>query len=203
MRLVRSAALAILCTALMSATAVAQAAQPSTAGQAATPGAASTAGQAMAPTHAAPAAKSEDVQSVDAIVKALYDVISGPAGTRDWDRFRSLFAPEGRLIPNGVKPTGEWSHRVLTVEDFVQRAGTNMKNEGFFESGVSNKVEQYGSIAHVFSTYESRHEKDGKPFARGINSFSLASDGKRWYVVQILWQSETPAEPIPEKYLTK
>jgi hypothetical protein len=157
-----------------------------------------------APTTAkAPEAKPEDVKSIDAIVAALYDVISGPAGTRDWDRFRSLFTPEGRLIPNGVKPTGEWSHPVLTVEDFVQRAGNNMKTNGFFERGISNKVEQYGTVAHVFSTYESRHEKDGQPFARGINSFSLASDGKRWYVVQILWQSETPTTPIPEKYLSK
>jgi len=150
-----------------------------------------------------PEAKPEDVKSVDAIVAALYDVISGPAGTRDWDRFRSLFAPDGRLIPNGVRPDGTWAHRVLTVEDFVQHAGENVKKEGFFERGVSNKVEQYGTIAHVFGTYESRHEKDGPVFARGINSFSLASDGKRWYVVQILWQQESPTLPIPEQYLKK
>jgi hypothetical protein len=31
----------------------------------------------------------------------------------------------------------------------------------------------------------------------------LASDGKRWYVVQILWQQETPTTPIPEQYLKK
>lgn len=198
MRLVRSIAVAAMMCGAMASTALAQSAQPSSAEPKA-----STASQAMAPTHTAPAAKAEDVSSPDAIVKALYDVISGPAGSRDWDRFRSLFSPEGRLIPNGVKPTGEWSHPVLTVEDFVERAGNNMKKDGFFEHGISNKVEQYGTIAHVFGTYESRHEKDGKPFARGINSFSLASDGKRWYVVQILWQSETPADPIPEKYLPK
>src|SRR5215469_14094644 len=47
-----------------------------------------------------PAAKPEDVRSVDAIVGALYDVISGPKGqARDWDRFRSLFLPDARLIP--------------------------------------------------------------------------------------------------------
>jgi hypothetical protein len=151
----------------------------------------------------APEAKPEDVKSPEAIVAALYDVISGPAGTRDWDRFRSLFTPEGRLIPNGVRPDGTWAHRVLTVDDFAQHAGENVKKEGFFERGISAKIEQYGTIAHVFGTYESRHEKDGPVFARGINSFSLASDGKRWYVVQILWQQETPATPIPEQYLKK
>src|SRR5688572_18845337 len=38
-----------------------------------------------------PAANPADVASIDAIVAALYDVISGPAGKkRDWDRMRSL-----------------------------------------------------------------------------------------------------------------
>ncbi len=73
--------------------------------------------------------------------------------------------------------------------------------EGFFERGISNKVEQFGTVAHVFSTYESRHEKDGKPFARGINSIQLVNDGKRWYVVTILWDQEKPGQEIPEKYL--
>ena len=170
--------------------------------QSQTPATPSTGTQA-APAAKMPDAKPEDVKSVDAIVAALYDVISGPAGTRDWDRFRSLFTPEGRLIPNGINDKGEWIHPVLSVEDFVKRAGANMEKNGFFEKGISNKVEQYGTVAHVFGTYESRHEKEGKPFARGINSFSLCSDGKRWYVVQILWQSETATYPIPDKYLSK
>jgi len=171
--------------------------------QSSAPAAAAQTPQATATRVKMPEAKPEDVKSVDAIIAALYDVISGPAGTRDWDRFRSLFIPEGRLIPNGIKASGEWSQRILTVEDFVKHAGDAVQKEGFFERGISNKVEQYGTVAHVFSTYESRHEKDGVPFARGINSFQLASDGHRWYVVEILWQQETPTQPIPEQYLKK
>ena len=186
------AVLALLCCATF-----AQAQAP------ATPSAATQSPATAAAAAKAPEAKAEDVESVDAIVAALYDVISGPAGSRDWDRFRSLFAPEGRLIPNNVNDKGEWTHPVLSVEDFVKRAGANMEKNGFFEKGISNKVEQYGTVAHVFGTYESRHEKDGKPFARGINSFSLSNDGKRWYVVQILWQPETATYQIPEKYLPK
>src|SRR5882762_2935115 len=71
---------------------------------------------------AAPAEKPADVASMDSIVAALYDVISGPAGKRDWDRFRSLFIPGARLIPTGPRPTGEVGARVLTVEDYIQRA---------------------------------------------------------------------------------
>ena len=147
-------------------------------------------------------AKDSDVKSIDAIMAAVYDVISGPAGDRDWNRFRSLFIPEARLIPVGV-PQGATTarYRVLSPDDYVNRAGGNFKQNGFFENEVSRKQEQYGHIAHVFSTYESRHAKGEKPFARGINSFSLYYDGQRWYVVQIMWDAENPSQPIPEKYL--
>jgi len=145
----------------------------------------------------------DDVKSVDAILAAIYDVISGPAGPRDWKRFESLFIPEGRLIASGINAKGEWVKRVMTPEEYEKRAGDFFMKEGFFERGVSNKVETFGTIAHVFSTYESRHEKDGQPFARGINSIQLVSDGHRWYVVQIFWQQETPTMPIPKEYLPK
>ncbi len=176
----------------VSGIAVGQAAQkPSDAAQTSASGAAA----------AMPEAKAEDVKSPEAIVKALYDVISGPAGERDWNRFKSLFIPEGRLIFNGLNPKGEYSRRVMTTDDYQQRAGGFFMKEGFFESGVSNTVNEFGHIANVFSTYESRHEKGEKPFARGINSIQLASDGKRWYVVEILWDAESDKNPIPQKYL--
>jgi hypothetical protein len=159
--------------------------------------------QAMPPdTAAVPSAKPDDVKSIDSIIAATYDVISGPAGDRDWDRFRSLFIPEARLIPVGAAPNGGAErYRLLSVEDYVNRAGGNFKQNGFFENEVSRKQEQFGHIAHVFSTYESRHVKGEKPFARGINSFSLFNDGQRWWVVQIMWDAENPTQPIPDKYL--
>ena len=77
-----------------------------------------------------------------------------------------------------------------------------MEKEGFFESELARRVETYGHIAHVFSTYESRHSpKDPKPFMRGINSFQLLNDGKRWWVVTIYWEGETPENPLPKEYL--
>jgi hypothetical protein len=156
---------------------------------------------AQAAPSSSPAAKPEDVQSVDAIVKALYDVISGPAGARDWNRFHSLFIPEAIMTLTGKRPDGTGAIRTFTPKQYEDRAGAMFQKEGFFEAGTHNVVEQYGQEAHVFSTYESRHEKGGQPFARGINSIQLANDGKRWWVVSILWDSERPDNPIPEKYL--
>jgi hypothetical protein len=152
--------------------------------------------------EAAPA----DVSTIDGIMKAVYDVISGEAGKpRDWDRFRSLFHKDARLIPTGKNPkTGVTGARAFTPEEYIQRSSPFMEKEGFFEREISRREEVWGTLAHVFSSYESRHNAtDAKPFARGINSFQLVNDGKRWWVMNILWLGETPENQVPKKYLKK
>lgn len=145
-----------------------------------------------------------DVASLDAIMKAVYDVISGDAGQkRDWDRFRSLFHKDAKLIPSGKNPqTGVSRATFLTPEDYVTRSGPVLERDGFHERELARHVDQYGSIAQVFSTYHAFRKKDDKePFLRGINSFQLWNDGKRWWVINIYWQAETPDNPIPKEYL--
>ena len=158
-----------------------------------------------APAATTPAANPADVASVDAIIAALYDVISGAAGqARNWDRMRSLFIPGARLIPTGQRQDGTTSRRVLTVEDYIAQSGPQLERNGFFEREIGRKTETFGNVTHVFSAYDSkRTAQDEKPFARGINSIQLLNDGKRWYVVTIFWDSERPNNQIPEKYLTK
>jgi hypothetical protein len=149
-------------------------------------------------------AKSSDVGSLDGIMKAVYDVISGDAGQkRDWDRFRSLFHKDARLIPTSQNPTTKAVNaRALTPEDYTKNADAYFAKEGFYESELARTSETFGNITHVFSTYESRHKKDDKkPFVRGINSFQLFFDGKRWWIITIYWQGETPELQIPEQYL--
>jgi hypothetical protein len=154
---------------------------------------------------AQPAANPADVASMDSIIAALYDVISGPAGKkRDWDRMRSLFIPGARLIPTGKRQSGEIVSRVLTVEDYIKGSAKALEEGGFFEKEIARRTELYGNIAHVFSTYDSRRKSDdAKPFARGINSIQLMNDGKRWWIVTVFWQAEGPDNPLPEKYLMK
>ncbi|MGH7585964.1 MAG: hypothetical protein ACREMH_06935 [Gemmatimonadales bacterium] len=155
-------------------------------------------------TTAGPQARPEDVASVEAILAATYDVISGPAGTRDWDRFRSLFAPGARLIPVGCDSTRTTCRsRPRTPEEFARDAGEYFKTNPFYEREAHRVVERYGHIAHAFSTYESRRAPDAEPFVRGINSFQLFHDGKRWWVVNIFWNDEGAAGPIPAHYLPK
>jgi len=143
-----------------------------------------------------PPAKADDVKSLDAILAAIYDVISGPPGERDWNRFRSLFVPEARLTST-AKNAASSSVRLLTVDDYVQRAGKYFTTHGFFETSIVNRVERFGNIAQVFSSYESRNAAGDKPFVRGINSIQLFYDGSRWWVLSILWDEESPANPLP------
>ena len=151
-----------------------------------------------------PAAKPEDVSSPEAILKALYDVISGPAGkARDWDRFRSLFAPGGRLIPTRIVGDGA-SISAITPDQYATAAGPRLEQNGFFEREIHKTVEQFGVVMQVFSTYESRHKaEDPQPFSRGINSIQLLKDGGRWWIVTVYWDSERPGNTIPPKYLPK
>lgn len=145
-----------------------------------------------------------DVASIDAITAAVYASISGDKGVeRNWDRFRSLFHPGARLIPVRRTPNG-MRGQALTVEDFIANSNPYFMENGFFEKELSRETEEFGSIAHHFSTYASYDSAAStEPFARGINSFQLMHDGQRWWIVTIFWQAESAQNPIPEEYLNE
>lgn len=147
-----------------------------------------------------------DGESIDAIIAATYDVISGPAGEkRDWNRERSLFVPGARLIPTATVPGKtdvDLAPLVLDVEGYIARVEPLFEKEGFYEKEIARRVEQFGRIAHVWSTYESRHDpSEPEPFMRGINSIQLFNDGKRWWILSIYWQHESKQHPLPQEYL--
>ena len=147
-----------------------------------------------------------DVESIDAIIAATYDVISGPAGKpRDWERERSLFYPGARLMPTASvagRNDVELAPQILDVEGYIARVEPLFEKSGFYETEIARCAESFGSIAHVWSTYESRHDpSDPEPFMRGINSIQLFNDGKRWWVLSILWQHESTQQPLPKQYL--
>ena len=123
-----------------------------------------------------------------------------PAGQpRDWNRMRSLFVPGGRLMPTGPRQ-GSVAMRVLEVNDYIALSGPTLERIGFREREVARRTEEFGHIAHVFSTYEGRGEADSVA-TRGINSIQLMNDGARWWIVSVFWEAERPDNPLPEKYL--
>lgn len=150
-----------------------------------------------------PQARPEDVASIDAIVKAFYAVPAGaPGEARDWERFKSLFIPDARLVAARPGEGGTSGTFYLTVMDYVEANKKYFEKGGFRDQEAGRRVEQFGNIAHVWSTYESRHKSDdAQPYSRGINSLQLLKDANRYWIVNVFWDYERPENPLPEKYL--
>lgn len=144
-----------------------------------------------------PAPKVDDVKSIDAILHAAYDSISGPAGPRDWNRFRSLFLPQARFTQVGKGPDGATFIVSWSEDEFIRDAGLVFAKEPFYENAIVNQPQSYGGMTQVLSSYESHRAVGDKPFERGVNSFQLLNDGKRWWIVSIFWDSERPDNPLP------
>jgi hypothetical protein len=136
--------------------------------------------------------------TLDELVKALDDAVSGPAN-KDRTCLRQVTLPEARLSPMHKDESGSFTPRLLTVEDWINTAAKR-GSDPFYEVQVKVKAERYGHFAHLWSTYEIRPTPDGKATVTGINSIQAVFDGTRWRVLSILWEPSTSAGPVPEKY---
>ncbi|MDT0551825.1 hypothetical protein [Urechidicola vernalis] len=147
----------------------------------------------------------QDNTTIDNLISNLYGVISGEKGeARDWDAFNNLYYQNARLIPSGKNKDGITGARYMTPQDYIDGSGKWLVENGFHEIEISREVQQFGTVAHVFSTYEAKKSKsDTEPFMRGINSIQLLNDGTRWWILNIYWTQESEENPIPEKYLPK
>jgi len=143
------------------------------------------------------------VLTLDSTINSLYAVISGEKGEkRNWKQFKFLFKPGAKLIPTAIDKAGMYQLRYMTPQDYIKSSGKWLVENGFFEKERHRKVDTFGNITQVFSSYEAYHSaSDATPFMRGINSIQLLNDGKRWWVVNVYWAQETEAHPIPKKYL--
>ncbi len=144
----------------------------------------------------------QDVASIDGIIKAYYEVISGPAGQpRQWARDRTLYIRDIRFVAMSEEKSGHPQAQIASHQQFVDASNPSVVEEGFYESEIHRVTEKFGNIAHVFSTYESRTKADGPVIARGINSIELFYDGKRWWIASAIWDDERPDNPLPPTYL--
>ena len=148
------------------------------------------------------AARPEDISSIDGIMKAFYEVLSGPKGQpRQWSRDRTLYISDVRFVAMAEDEHRKPVAQIASHQQFVDYADPELVGKGFFEKEIHRVVQRFGNIAHVFSTYESRRIADGPVIARGINSVELFWDGKRWWVAAKTWDDERPDNPIPREYL--
>jgi hypothetical protein len=135
----------------------------------------------------------EDVESVDGIVTALYASISGPAGPRDWDRLRSLFVPAGRMMPARPRDDGGATMECLDLEAYIASRSPYLDENSMYEVELDRRVDCFGNIAQVWSTYDGYRTLEEEPFFRGANSMQLLHDGNRWWIVSVLCYNEFDA----------
>ncbi len=136
------------------------------------------------------AARLTDVDSIDSIIHAMYDVISGPAGqARDWDRFRFLHYSDAHLVPV-VSVAGQPAKaRMLSPEDYIRRVEPIFAVESFWERETHRECETFGRVAHVLSHYESLRDPKDPPFETGVNSVQLFYDDSRWWILNVVWNT--------------
>jgi hypothetical protein len=148
------------------------------------------------------AALPSDVSTLDGVLHAFYDVISGPAGQpRQWERDRTLYFPGAVLVPTGIQKEDSKPYaQVLDMDGYIKRTN-DILLAGFFEHEIHRVTHQFGNVAHVFSTYEARRTPQGPIIARGVNSIELFYDGKRWWIVAAIWDNERENSPIPPEFL--
>ena len=150
----------------------------------------------IAPVEADP----KDVGSIDGLVKAFYETISGGKGVaRQWSRDRTLYTPDVRFVALS-EANGKVRASVMNHRQYVNGSNEFFVREGFTEREINRVVRRFGNLAHVFSTYEFATE-DGKTKGRGVNSLELFWDGARWWIAAAAWDEERPGNPIPPEFL--
>jgi len=146
-------------------------------------------------------AASDDVRTLDDIIRAYYEVVSGPAGeVPDRARDQTLHLPNALVGVPGQDESGVATLITMTLDDYHDRFG-GARAEGFYEKEIHRVVQRFGNVAHVMSTYASSTTPEGEAFDRGINSIQLTWDGERWWIVSWIFDSERPDNPIPEEFL--
>lgn len=131
-----------------------------------------------------------DVATPDAIITALYDVISGPAGTRDWDRFRNLFAEGATINSIAVNAEGE-SYRAGSIHEYIDGTSQLFAQASFYEWEIGRKTHELGNLIQVFSAFECN--LNDTMVQTGVNSIQLVEVNGRWYIAHLTFNTQDKA----------
>jgi hypothetical protein len=139
-----------------------------------------------------------DVASIDGIVRAFYDVVSGPPGRpRQWRRDSTLYLPTHHFHATGGRARDGGGVRMMDHATFAAITDSLHTPLGFHEREIRRVTHRFGNVAHVLSSYESRRAPDGPVTGRGVNSLQLVWDGARWWIASTAWDAERPDNPLP------
>ena len=145
--------------------------------------------------------KSNDFSKIDQVITSLYGVISGPAGERDWELFKSLFHENGSMGAIRLNAEGKRDFLYFDPEGYIDRNGGFFKQNGFYEEEIGREVKVFGGVAQVFTAYQFRINDQKEIAQRGINCIQLVFENNRWYITNIVWDTESDTNKIPESLL--
>lgn len=148
-----------------------------------------------------PSADPADVGTIEGIVAAYYDVISGPAGRpRQWQRDSTLYMPGATFVAmqeRDGKPLAE----AMTPEEFRRAFNADFVEKGFLETEIGYRIERFGNVAQVRSVYETRRAAKARLLGRGVNYLLLYWDGMRWWITGAVWDDERPGTKLPKSWI--
>jgi hypothetical protein len=142
---------------------------------------------------------SSDFSTIDGIITALYESISGNAGEpRDWERDRALHHPRALFAP-ARQAAGGPAAGVFDFDEFVASRDPFLVATDFHEVEIARREFHFGAIAHVLSAYEARTAPApaGRVLRRGVNSIQLMHDGERWWILSTVWDNERDGVALP------
>jgi hypothetical protein len=136
----------------------------------------------------------DEKAAVGAVVDEMYDMISGPAGPRDWARQARCFHPDARQMRTGVDGDGAPWIKIMSPAQYQADVTPFFLSTPFFEVEMARRIDVLGNMAQVWSLYEARNAPDDTtPERRGINSIQLfkGADGA-WKIMSMIWDNERP-----------
>lgn len=148
-------------------------------------------------------ARPEDVSTIDGIVKAYYEVVSGPSDQpRQWDRDATLYIPNVRFIVIRDDGAGKTTVQSMTHQEFVDTSDVSLRGKAFYEHEIHRIAHRAGNVAHLLSTAEHMPAPDGPVEGRSIDSLELFWDGTRWWITNAnIWDIESSKHPLPAEFL--
>lgn len=151
---------------------------------------------AALPVIAAPAL-ADDRADVEAAVSAVYEVISGPVGEpRDFDAMRGLFLPGAAMGAVGPGEDGTGRGRVISLEEYIERSGPFLVENGFTERPTRTEIDLYGELAYVRSAYEGTNGATGEVMVTGVNFMTLFKVEGEWKFASLLWRAADENWPV-------
>lgn len=132
-----------------------------------------------------------DEQAIGTVIDEMYDMISGPAGPRDWSRQANCFLPEARQVRTSIDQDGKPAMLAMGLDEYRENVTPFFMANAFHEVETSRRIDLFGNIAHVWSAYEARTSpSDETPERCGINSIQLFRHPELgWRIIHMIWDN--------------